>query len=271
MALPPKQVAAPGQPFWKYASFDRDRPSVLVFGHERSGNHFLMNTLARAYGYIAKPWFNIDLQPHPINYFHPPSLRKLLLGPGAERIANVGKSHHAVEFFHSILGDLQDRYVIFYVHRDPVDVMLSFWSFIARWQWHEGPRRADPVDFALSEPEGQMLRYQMHQRRNLLDRWAAHVEGWTEVAKNKRRLMVVPYRDLSERYAETVTRFADVLGELPRNLTPPSRSENVVTGSGLPVSQQSRVGLRRAAIATVGATMRKFGYLVEDEAGRRSA
>jgi hypothetical protein len=254
MALPPKQTPGAGPSLPRYVSFDRDRPSALVVGHERSGNHFLMNTLARAYGYVANPWFNIDLFPHPINYFHPGTLERLLMDAGARRMANVGKSHHAAEFFDSILKNLQKRYVIFYIHRDPVDVMLSYWRIIDHWPWREGPRRNDPADFALAEPEGQMLRYQMRQRRNLLDRWAAHVEGWTEAAKNQHRVVIVRYSDLKDRYAATVERFADALHESPRNLTPPSRNENVITGSDLPVSEQSKASLRRAAIAEVGTT-----------------
>lgn len=75
-------MAVKPQKFGLYTAFDRDRPSALVVGHERSGNHFLMNTLARAYGYIAEPWFNLDQVPHPINYFQPAALLRLLLEAG---------------------------------------------------------------------------------------------------------------------------------------------------------------------------------------------
>jgi len=261
-----------GSPPPRYSSFNTDRPSALVIGHERSGNHFLMNTLARAYGYIAEPWFNIDLIPHPINYFQPQSLQRLLMGAGNSRIANIGKSHHSVEFFAPILKSLQQRFVIFYVHRDPVDVILSYWRFIDRWQWREGPRRDNPVDFALAEPEGQMLRYQMHQRRNLLDRWAAHVEGWLAAAADQQRMVLVAYRDLKDRYAATAEGFARLLGEPPRNLTPPSRSRNVISGSDRPMTEQEKMALRQIAVAEVGATMRKLGYLEpETDAARPPA
>lgn len=250
---------APGQP--QYTSFNTDRPSALVVGHERSGNHFLMNALARAYGYIAEPWFNIDSYPHPINYHLPRTLQGMLLEYGMRRIANVGKTHHSVEFFTEILKPIQQRYVIFYVHRDPADVMLSFWRYIDRWNWREGPKRENPVDFALAEPEGQMMRYQMHQRRNLLDRWAAHAEGWVDAARNEPRMIVVAYRDLKDRYAETVQGFAGMLGEKPRDLSPPSRSKNVITGSEKIATEGDKMMLRQMVVSEVGGTMRKLGYL----------
>jgi hypothetical protein len=253
-------MAQPASGMSQYASFSTDRPSALVIGHERSGNHFLMNTLSRAYGYISEPWFNIDLHPHPINYFLPQSLLNLLMEAGNRRIANVGKTHHAAEFFTPILKALQQRYVIFYVHRDPADVMLSFWRYIDRWQWREGPKRDNPVDFALAEPEGQMLRYQMHQRRNLLQRWAAHVEDWVAAAEGQPRMIVVPYRDLQDNYAETVQRLARVLGEKPRDLSPPSRSRNVIAGSDRVATERDKMALKQIAASEVGDTMRKLGY-----------
>jgi hypothetical protein len=255
-----------------YVSFNTDRPSALVVGHERSGNHFLMNSLASAYGYIAEPWFNIDLYPHPINYHLPQALLSLLAEMGNGKIANVGKTHHSVEFFTTILKPLQQRYVIFYVHRDPADVMLSFWRYIDRWNWREGPRRDNPVDFALAEPEGQMMRYQMHQRRNLLHRWAAHAEGWIAAAENQPRMIVVPYRDLKDRYAETVRKFARVLGEKPRDLATPSRSKNVISGTERVATERDKMLLRQVVVSEVGDTMRKLGYLdAEPDAAKPAA
>jgi hypothetical protein len=264
-------MAQPASGAPQYTSFNTDRPSAIVVGHERSGNHFLMNTLARAYGYIAEPWFNIDLYPHPINYFLPQALQNLLMEGGNRRLANVGKTHHSAEFFAPILKSLQQRFVIFYVHRDPADVMLSFWRYIDRWQWREGPRRDNPVAFSLAEPEGQMLRYQMHQRRNLLDRWAAHADGWVSAAENQPRMVVVAYRDLKDRYAETVKSFARVLGERPRDLTPPSRSDNVIGGTERAATERDKMALRQIVVGEVGATMRRLGYLDAEPASANSA
>ena len=253
-------MAVQPQKFGTYTSFDRDRPSALVIGHERSGNHFLMNTLGRAYGYIVEPWFNLDQVPHHINYFQPSALHRLLMDAGNRRIANVGKSHHDANFFETIIAPIQRRYVVFYVHRDPVDVMLSFWRYIDRWQYREGPKRDDPVSFALAEPEGQMMRYQMHQRKNLLHRWAAHVDGWTQLANDQKRVVVVAYRDLKDRYEETMGRFAKLLGEIPRDSSPPSRSENVIVGAEKAEPPGARAELQRVALAEVGETMARLGY-----------
>ena len=40
---------------------DEPRRKVAVISHERSGTHFLMNTLAANCDLIAKPWWDLDL------------------------------------------------------------------------------------------------------------------------------------------------------------------------------------------------------------------
>ena len=99
-----------------------DRPSVIVVSHERSGTHFLMNSLGRAFGYEAGLFLNFDHDPLNINYFHPPTVLKALRTVPAGRIV---KAHHSVEFFDGILDEVLQSAVILYIHRDPVDVMVS--------------------------------------------------------------------------------------------------------------------------------------------------
>jgi hypothetical protein len=101
----------------------------------------------------------------------------------------------------------------------------------------------------------------MHQRRNLLQRWAAHVEDWVAAAEGQPRMIVVPYRDLQDNYAETVQRLARVLGEKPRDLSPPSRSRNVIAGSDRVATERDKMALKQIAASEVGDTMRKLGYL----------
>ena len=156
------------------------RPGVLVVSHERSGTHFLMNALAGAYHYTAA----VDLEPDklPANYYFPPMLAHVIARRAASQPNLLFKSHHAVDFFDGILDELLGTIVILYIHRHPVDVMVSFWRLIHGFRWREGPKTATALDFSAAAPEGQMLRYQMRQRRNMLDRWACHVEGWLAAA-----------------------------------------------------------------------------------------
>lgn len=136
---------------FKYTLFSEQRPAAIVVSHERSGTHFLMNALAACYGYAAEPWINFDFPDTNINYFKSWSVREHLLSLAARPIANIVKSHHAVDFFVGELPRLTDRYVFLSVCRHPVSVMVSYCFYTAyrgmkdrkrptRSLWH-APRR----------------------------------------------------------------------------------------------------------------------------------
>ena len=236
-----------------------ERPGVLVVSHERSGTHFLMNALAGAFHYRVQ----IDVEPDelPGNYYLPPDLLRAIAGRAAYQPYVLFKSHHAAEFFDGIFDELLKSVVILYIHRHPVDVMVSFWRLIHGFHWREGPKTATALDFARAEPEGQMLRYQMHQRRNMLDRWARHVEGWIAAAQDRPRLMVVRYDALLNDYEQTLRSLAPVLGVPSGSFQRPPRDRYVIKGAAAEsLPEPDRDALHALALAEVGNTMRAFEY-----------
>jgi hypothetical protein len=94
------------------------RKKALVVSHERSGTHFLMNTLAANFGYVARPWLNFDFELG-LNFHAPSALRAFFGGLHGRPVLNVVKSHHAAGFYAEILGDLLEQFHVFYVVRDP--------------------------------------------------------------------------------------------------------------------------------------------------------
>jgi hypothetical protein len=239
-------------------------PAVMVVSHERSGTHFLMNTLAACYGYVSQPWINFDNPPLALNFYSPPAIREHLLALAAGPRTHLVKSHHQAGFFADELSRLAEDYVFFYIYRNPVDVLLSYWRYMHRWPWFEGPKVADPLTFARAEPCGHMMRYQPRQYGNLMQRWAAHVEGWLEAATAVRRVRLVRFEDLDSRFEEVVQEFAWVLRRPPQAILRPSREVNVIAGGpldpsgrGIPPDVEA---LRDLCRATVGATLTRLGY-----------
>jgi hypothetical protein len=244
------------------------RLPLMVVSHERSGTHFLMNSLARSYGYVSNPWVNLDLYPFAINYYLPTEIERLLVSLAKLNLASITKSHHPASFLDGVLDSVAQHYAIFYIHRDPVDVMLSFFRFMHHWKWHEGPKLDDPVAFAQAQPEGQMMRYQLKQHQSLLHRWQSHVEGWLAAAATRPRITMVRYEDLRDDYATTLQRFAGVLGTSPGDLTPPPREKDTIhvpenpAHAAITKSPSTVKQLRKLAAETVGSTMAKLGYSV---------
>jgi hypothetical protein len=236
------------------------RPDVMVVSHERSGTHFLINALTRAYDYSER-FLDFDQSSLNINYFEPRAIAKTMAEVANRRSSAIIKSHHTAEFFDGVLDEVLKRTVVFYIHRDPVDVMISLWRFVNRWRWREGPRRKNALEFAASQPEGQMLRYQMLQQSSMLHRWAHHVDGWTAAAEGRERIQVVRFDQLKGGYEQTVAHFGGLLGRRSGSLTLPSRNANVIQGAPVDrLEQPDRDALCALALAEVGDTMRRHGY-----------
>jgi hypothetical protein len=249
----------------KISVFLEKRPAVMVLSQERSGTHFLMNSLAACYGYVSEPRVDLDISSFNINYFYPPEIADLLLSLATEPLASVVKSHHSAEFFAGELPRITKRYVIFYMIRDPVAVMLSQWRLMHSYIWREGPKVADPLTFARAEPCGQMMRYQMRQYPNMLQRWASHVDGWLKASEADSRIVVVRYEDLNTRYAKTMGNFTNLLERKPKvPMLRPDRNVNVVPGgpedpSGLGIPPDVDA-LRELCQTEVGTMMARLGY-----------
>ena len=234
----------------------------MVVSHERSGTHFLINALGEAYGYPNAQFVMFDEPALAINYFDPAVVAQTITAIAAQRRGSVIKSHHAAEFFQGTLPRVTRDVMIFYVYRHPADVMISFWRFMHRWTWREGPRLPGALAFAMAEPEGHMLRYQMRQRSSMLERWAAHVDTWMEAAATNRRIVPVRFEDLRDSYVATIGGLSALIGRPPRSVQPPDPNRYVIKGAPPEsLEQPDRDAIARLAKREVGGTMRRFGYL----------
>jgi hypothetical protein len=251
----------------EFTFFSEPRPAVIVASHERSGTHFLMNSIASCYGYVSLPWINFDMPDHKLlEHFSREQVAQILLSLAEKPMANIVKLHHAADIFAGQLERLTERYVILVIHRDPVAVMLSFWRYLHHFAASNkaGPLEPDPVSFARAKPFGRMMRYQLQEYETVIERWANHVEGWLEAATHNARIVSVRYEHLEERFSETMQSFAGVLGRLPHALIRPARDFNVIPpgpsdplGSGIP---PDLAALRSLCRERVGTTMDRLGY-----------
>ncbi len=244
--------------------FDDERPRLLVVSHERSGTHFLMNTLAGAFGYVSNPWIDFDHHAANINYFHPPSVEGFFTKLAEHRLANPVKSHHQIGFFEGCLANVVGRFTILYVYRNPIDGMRRCDRFMNRWDWFEGPRTENCKAYIRAEPSGHMMRYQINQHAKMLKRWQAHVEGWLAASEAHRSIVPVRFEDLDRDYEKTVDGLAEILGLEVGSHVRPSRQENVVAPSG--ASDAAAQELDNDDLAffedQIGATMARLGYLI---------
>ena len=213
--------------------FYRPRPKVMVVSHERSGTHFLMNSIAKCYGYRASPWVNFDNELG-LNFRDPPTIAKFFGQFHGVYLANIVKAHHSFAFFASVMEEITSDFHIFYIYRDPRDVMVSFWKFLRKLPWDEGPKPEACNEFIRAEPCGRMIRYQQRQEKTVLHRWLTHVEGWTQGwAASCPRVTLVRFEDLSFHFESVMRSFAPIFGEYPMALTRPAVHDNsILPGTG---------------------------------------
>lgn len=233
----------------------------MVISHERSGTHFMMNSIAACFDYVSFPWLDLDRTQFNINYYHPQSLQVLILKVAEKRPANVLKSHHEFTFFSEIIASFKGAIELVYIYRNPADVMASYWRFLHTWNWVEGPKANTALDFAKAAPMGQLMRLQFRQYDTMLDRWANHVQHWTAARPH---VHTVKYEDLASRYEDTIKSLGGALGLEPRQIVRPSRQHNVVQQGNInfvpPPNADNRAAVADLAMTKFPDLMARLGY-----------
>lgn len=240
-----------------------DTKPVTVLSHERSGTHFLMNAIAAEFGYASHPHVSLDRPVVHINFFHPPSIAQFYAKSEADKAALIRKSHHQFSFFAPVIDAVLAHSHLFYIYRDPRDVMHSFRHFLNSWAWFEGPKVAVAGDFIRAAPAGQMLRYQYHQLPDMLDRWRVHVEGWLDAELQWPAIEVVRYEELVEDYDAVIDRIASAKGWTRLHGARPERDRNTVLKSKRASPSNAYTAADLEFFRTrIGPTMRRLGYEV---------
>ena len=190
---------------------------IMVSSHERSGTHFLINTIAENSIFSNNPVVNFDNHPISIllNFFHPGDIAQFFVTMHNEHCASIIKNHFSGEFFLSDDGVfcLPDYVRVIYIVRNPIDTLASFHRFVEVCAWREGPKGKTLLEFMMSPPEGHLMRYQSRQYRTMLDRWQHHVLSWLQIAQRAPNVMIVHYDDLKHDHSKTtrqVLEFAEI-------------------------------------------------------------
>ena len=200
---------------------------AMVVSHERSGTHFLMNTLDKNFSYVSRPWINFDFELG-INFHSSKAILNFFRKLHNKPVLNIVKSHHHFSFFSSIIQYLTTQFHIFYIYRDPRDTMASFYRLIDHFQWDEGPRTSGISEFIRAQPRGGILRYQKEQEPDMLSRWQNHVLSWYDYARENGNITLIKYKDLNLNFDKTVERIGHVLGENVEEPIRPGIDENVI-------------------------------------------
>ncbi len=196
---------------------------IMVNSHERSGTHFLMNTLALNFGYCSSPYVNFDF---PDTTPHAPHNVMVML----QRIKtrnHIVKSHYEGTFFKPIINELTTMANVFYISREEDEVFNSCSKHYNALKWDEAHQSVDGEDLKRQEPYGGCMRYQYQQYPTMLMRWKAHKLSW-----DLPNVIQIKYENLLNQFDKTVRNISkqiriQVTGGIARK---PDRSKTVQNG-----------------------------------------
>ena len=124
------------------------KKTLIVCSHERSGTHFLMNSISANSIYTVDPYLNFDLIPigDIVNFYSPKSVEDFLHNISLVnyngqnyKLASIVKSHHPSSTFKNLFNN--PNFIFIYIYRKPIDVLISYRNLIEEFKWHEGQKK----------------------------------------------------------------------------------------------------------------------------------
>ena len=187
---------------------------LMVISHERSGTHFLINTLANLAD-ISTNQEDLHLTESEDNYesdaYKADVQAHLTLISQNE--GTIIKSHHNHIFFEDF--DFKKYNIVpFYIYRDPRDVMVSchhyFNSHPHLLTCGTFPSSSSPLDlaFKIRPPDYAFDKaYSYYKNTSMLERWCSHVKPYLE----DERFYKIKYEDLNLNFEETCEKLLTFL------------------------------------------------------------
>ena len=188
------------------------RKKILIIGHERSGTHFLTNTIAQCFDYDHDTINLVHTQG--VDWNNSEASRNWMRQFRGQFVRRIFKSHHSYPFIAPLLSELSEEFIVFYVQRDGRDVMTSFWTYLNRIPgrgW--GPRESTVGHFMRAISTGRFTQFQATRRPiTMLERWVEHVEGWS---KKSPRIHRVSYETLHADHDNVIDRISEAVEQTP--------------------------------------------------------
>lgn len=175
-----------------------------MISHERSGTHFLINTIANNYGLKQRPrdiYLTRDRMVDPESLpEHLVQVEKELVSIAAREPGECLKTHLPHQLLGPLVPTLSRLFTVFYMVRDGRGVMNSFRRYLLKTPWPDVPKCETIGEFLQAKPEGAaVVHYHHRDFENFIERWVDHVEGWMGVEG----VTLVRYEDLSQDFDGT--------------------------------------------------------------------
>lgn len=196
---------------------------ILVVSHERSGTHFLINTIAFNFSQYSNIQLDFPENEEEFNQF--------VVRYTGKKEKRIFKSHHQQYVFQKRVEKLFDDYEVFYIIRDGRDVLASCWKYFNN----------HPQSFPVSKTLNELLKkdpgtfkqdkaYNFVKTENMVDRWAQHVESWLFIQS---QITIIKYEDLYCNFEHIIRKIASQLNlKEPLSIIKPTCNDRCVFPNG---------------------------------------
>ena len=240
---------------------------LMVCSHERSGTHFLMNSLSSCTSYTNKPFLNYDYinLGSAINFYSEKSIFSFIqncsnisINSDLYYVNSIIKSHFPLPL---IGKDSINILKISYVYRNPVDVFISFWKFLHKLDWFEGPKINCPLELMKYTPCGQSQRYQIQNYHTYFSRWANHVSSAYLASQKHKNIICINYSDLLNNHSNSIKDLCNKHSlKIIKEPKIPNKNNYVEGDGSLNISEDIRVEMKEYCRNEI----QKYKYLPRD-------
>ena len=187
---------------------------ILVASHERSGTHFLINSIAGCFN-LSSQCINVP-QTADIS-----AVNKFLQNNADNSHNRIYKSHHDTRFFQDWVFD---EYKVIYIYRNPLDTLCSCYHYYQRYD--DSPSTDFPfnndIEKFLFKTKPYLYKsdvgYSYEKYDNNIDRWLGHVSQWM---LRDADFFTVSYANLYQDFERTIHRIGDYLKRQPNKIVRP--------------------------------------------------
>lgn len=212
---------------------------VLVISHERSGTHFLMNSLAINFR-LNPRWIDVYCK----DYIDPEDnykknyknqIKKFFEEQYPIVTDRIYKSHHQFGYYEDIMDDVMKNFEVFYIHRDVRDTLSSCYRYFKSAQVTAFPNCDTMEEFLFQTPpylypfDGA---YSYIKSENMVERWNMHIKSWKPVFD---KINVISYTDLKSDFNNTIQKISSMLNTpiISEIRVPPIGQNTINPGSGI--------------------------------------
>ncbi|RMD84873.1 MAG: hypothetical protein D6808_06225 [Candidatus Dadabacteria bacterium] len=200
--------------------------NILVVSHERSGTHFLINSIAKNFSVYSNLELSFGGDPR--------DLSSLILSICNRRDRRIFKSHHQAYFFEEVMDKLLENFHVFYIVRDGRDVVRSCYDYFNAVGLDIFPQTSSLKELVWIDPTKYAFDggYSKKKGSNMFERWALHAESWLPY---RDVITIIRYEELKRKFNLQIKRIGSAIGMEPPQAPsmPTVKDRGIVNRKGL--------------------------------------